>query len=77
MSMQAIPSRENLTETQPIIAWIDVLCPNCKEKIETVNSIAVQWMRFLDVDCRCGFKGDFEWFNPSFRALEDREVLTR
>ncbi len=45
--------------------WVDVLCPQCRAPIDTLNANAVNTAIYETVVCDCGFPGSLTWVNPN------------
>jgi hypothetical protein len=58
-------------------SWIDIPCPVCGSKIQTVNGEAVRYIRIDKASCACGFSGLLEWVNPHLgdSLIQERALL--
>ena len=55
-----------------LVDWLDIPCPGCGDKFQTINAAAIRHVCFSDVRCDCGFAEDFEWINPRSLPLMEK-----
>jgi hypothetical protein len=53
----------------PSTVWVEVLCPKCGNRIQTVNGVVTNKIDFPSLEHPCGFSGSFEWVNPYRRRI--------
>lgn len=43
---------------------VEILCPECKKALYSINAAVMCRVCFPRVVCECGFDGPLEWINP-------------
>jgi hypothetical protein len=54
--------------------WEDVSCPQCGQRINTINASIIPWIEFdfKRDPCACGYAELYKWVNPDFAGRYSR-----